>query len=191
MADICFRHLEGAHENYQKIAPHLWIQKVNDDDPEFGRFDYLSSLSKLGIHESEEYTHSLAAVVFCHVWVLSTANYYRLALKQGTLTKEKTGGQAGIKTVHTLEEIARQLNLSPNIIATAKELKQARNTILHLVTSKNDSFPINEIGFQKAYQFAQCAWEIYIALLEYYGHTVGEGSWIIQTGRFNLPSEFA
>lgn len=191
MADICFRHLAGAHQSYQETLPHLWIRKVKNNNPKFGRSEYLDSLSRLGIHESEEYTQSLASVIFCHVWVLSTANYYRLSVKQGKLTKEEIGGRAEIKTVHSLDEIARQLSLPEDVIATAKELRDARSTILHLVTSKKDSFPINEIGFRKTYQFAHCAWQIYIALLDYYGRPKDEDSWTIQTGRFNLPSEIA
>jgi hypothetical protein len=191
MADICFRHLAGAHDNYQKTLPHLWVRKVKNDDPKFGRPEYMASRSRLGVDESEEYTQSLAAVVFCHVWVISTANYYRLSVTQGKLTAEEMGGRDKITTVHSFDEIARKLDLPEGVIATAAEVRDARNTILHLVTSKSDSFPINEIGFSKAYEFVHCGWKIYIALLEYYGRVPDEGSWAIQTSRFNLPSGFS
>ena len=190
MADICFRHLAGAYENYRKTLPHLWMRKVKYDDPKFGKAEYMASHSSLGTAESEEYTQSLAAVTFCHVWILSTANYFRLSVIQGKLSAEEMGGRAKITTVHSLDEIARKLDLSEEDVATAAEMKNARNTILHLVTSKRDSFPINEIGFPKAYEFACCAWKMFIALLEYYGRVPDEGSWAIQTGRYNLPSEF-
>jgi len=190
MADICFRHLAGAYENYQKTLPHLWIRKVKNDDPKFGRPEYMASRSCLGGDESEEYTQSLAAIVFCHVWVISTANYYRLSVKQGKITAEEMGGRAEITAVHSLERIAGELSLPKGVIATAADVKNARDTILHLVTDDKKTFPINEIGFPKAYEFVHWGWKIYIALLEYYGRVPDEGSWAIQTSRYNLPNEF-
>ena len=187
MADICFRHLAGAHENYKNKLPHLWIKQIDNENSKFGRSEYMASLRKLGFHESEEYTQSLATIVFCHVWVLSTANYYRISVKEGSLKKDEMGGRLEIKNADSLGKTAENLGLPEEITSPAYQLSNARYTIMHLITDRKNSYPIDEIDFKVAYHYVCTAWKIYIALLEHYGRTPDENSWVIQTNRYGLP----
>ena len=185
--DICFRHLAGSYEHYQMQLPHRWIKGVKNDDPRFGRSEYMKSRSILGPAESEEYTHAIASTLFAHVWVLSAANYFRLAIKTKKRSEESIHDITPIKS-GSPREVAQKLGMSEDIYDLTTDLKCARDTIVHMIEDDGRMYPLDELGFEQAYRFVQCSWDIYIALLKYYGRTPDEGHWEIQTRNHGLPS---
>lgn len=189
--DLSFRHLLGAWENHQSQTQHDWIIGISNDDPTYGNDKYLKSSEALNFCRSEEYSQSIASTIFTHVWLLSAANYYRLAIKLKSKSDEDLHNKAPIERVHSPEVIAAELELCCRLKRLAHDLHNARNTIVHLVEDEKDRFPLDDLGFEQAYQFAEGAWEIYNALLEHYGRKPDDDNWRIQTGRYNLPNSLA
>jgi hypothetical protein len=178
MADICFRHLYEAYENSQKKQPHGWIKGISNEDLRFGRSDYLESLNKHSRFESEEFTHSLGASVFSHVWLLSAANYYKIG---------KINDVKPITGTQNPQSIAKSLNLPEFICTYAKELHDIRNAAMHFIETKPTHTIINSLNFEIAYKYVKTTWVIYCALLRYYKRPPDRGSWTLQTRRYSLP----
>ena len=185
--DICFRHLAGAWANYLEQIPHEWIDNVSNDHPDYGNAKYLQSLSQRGSHQSEEYSHSIAATLFSHVWLLSAANYFRLAIKLKNNADKDLHDTVAIEKVGSPFQIASELNLSDDLCKVANDLHTARNTIAHLIEDRKDAYPLADLGFEQAYRFTETTWEVYCALLLHYGRPPDDDHWNIQTDRYQLP----
>jgi len=178
MTDIAFRHLYGAYNNYLQKQDHLWVKEVSNDDSRFGKSEYMLSRNNLNILESEEYTQSIAATLFSHIWLLSAANYYRQHYKNNTT----------IKNTSSPQDIAVQLNLHKTVISYAEEMHYIRNTIAHLVESdKKKTSQITDLDFKAAYKYTKVTWVIFCAILRNYGLRPDLGSWGIQTSLYSLP----
>lgn len=188
MADISFRHLYGAWNNYSKKQEHKWIKSINNEDPKFGRSEYLTSHTQYNAFESEEYTQAMASTLFSHVWLLSVANYYRLSCKTKSSGNNYFICSNVIEKTNTPHQIASQLNLPNNVITCAENLHNMRNTIMHLVEGDKKTAPIGSLDFKAAYMFSKTTWVIFCALLRNYGIKPDRGSWRIQTNIYSLPS---
>ena len=191
MADMSFRHLSGAWQHYKNKAHHTWIKDINNDHPEFGRSEYLKSLHEFGLLESEEYTQSMGSVLFSHVWILSAANYFRLACKIKTKRSESWNTQRIITKTGSPQSVAEELELPAHVVEYGKELHGMRNTIMHLVEGDPKTSPIHTLDFKAAYIYAKATWIVYCALLRNYGIRPDRGSWRIQTSRYSLPNNLA
>ena len=189
--DLCFRHLSGAWNNYLKQIPHHWIDDVSNGDPGYGNAEYLKSLGDRSFLQSEEYSQAIASALLTHVWLLSAANYYRLAIKLKNPADDDLHDKTAIEKTDTPRLIAECLGLSCDLCRLAKELHDARNTIAHLIEDKKDAYPLGGLGFEQAYRFAEGAWEIYCALIEHYGRSPDDNHWKIQTDRYGLPNSLA
>ncbi|MBF0353201.1 MAG: hypothetical protein HQM11_19375 [SAR324 cluster bacterium] len=190
MADISFRHLSGAWENYKNKTNHIWIRDVKNDDPRYGNYEYLNSLTKLGIYESEEYTQAMAATLFTHVWILSAANYYRLSCKLKFPRNMPWLDKKVITNVGSPQQIAIELGLPAHVIEYQKNLHGMRNTLMHLVEGDPKTSAIHTLDFKSAYFYAKSTWVVFCALLRHYGMRPDRGSWRIQTKRYLLPENF-
>lgn len=186
--DLCFRHLSGAWDRYREQIPHHWIANVSNDDPDFGNAKHLESLAAQGSLQSEEYSQSIASSLFAHVWLLSAANYFRLAVKLKNRSDEDLHDKEPIERTNSPKLIAEDLGLSADLRGLAEDLHKARNTIVHLIEDKKDAYPLGDLGFEQAYRFAEGTWEIYCALIEHYGRRPDENHWKIQTDRYSLPN---
>jgi len=187
VADLAFRHLAGAGDRCLERRKHEWIKTVPNDDPRYGREEYLNALGKYQFNSSEEYTQALAAVLFTHIWLLSAANYYRLSIRHQKPNGAPWLGRTPIAGTDKPQRIAEELKLPKRIVACAEFLHYIRNTISHLVETDPKTVRIDELDFPLAYELVKCTWVIYCALLRHYGLRPDRGSWLIQTRRYNLP----
>ncbi len=186
--DLCFRHLSGAWSNYLHQIPHNWIDNVSNEDPGYGNAEYLKSLSDRGFLQSEEYSQSIASALFAHIWLLSAANYYRLAIKLKNRADKDLHDKQPIERTHSPTRIAEDLGLSDDLCELAEELHNARNTITHLIEDNRDAYPLSDLGFEQAYMFVEGSWKIYCALIDHYGRSPDHNHWKLQTDRYGLPN---
>jgi len=169
MADISYRHLSGAWENHKSKEKHTWIQGVSNDDPRYGKAEYMESLYYFGIYESEEYTQAMAATLFTHVWILSAANYYRLSCKLQFPKGKPWLGKRVITKVSSPQLIAMELGLPEHIVEYQKGLHGMRNTLMHLIEGDPKSSEIHTLDFKSSFLFAKSSWVVFCALLRHYG----------------------
>lgn len=187
VADLAFRHLAGAGDRFMERRKHEWIKTVPNDDPRYGRAEYLKALGENQFNSSEEYTQALAAVLFTHIWLLSAANYYRLSVKHQKPSGAPWLNCNPIAGTDKPQVIAKALKLPQRIVACAESLHYIRNTISHLVETDPKTERIDDLDFPFAYSLVKCTWVIYCALLRHYGLRPDRGSWAIQARRYNLP----
>jgi len=187
MADISFRHLTGAWENHNKKQQHKWVKNITNEDPAWGKGEYLTSRTHFNAYESEEYTQAMASTIFSHVWLLSVANYYRLSCNNSSTKGNYLKCESIINKTSTPQAIATELNLPKNIISYAEKLHNMRNTIMHLVEGDKKTAPITSLDFKSAYMFSKATWVIFCAILRNYGIRPDRGSWRIQTNLYSLP----
>lgn len=187
VADLCFRHLQGTFEHFTARQQHEWIRGVSNSDPEYGRKRYLDALTDREHHQSEEYSHAIASVLFAHIWLLSAANYYRLSCKHKTPYDAPWLSTKPIKGTSSPALIAKELRLHALVIQQAEILHDMRNTIAHLVEDDRKTALMKDLDFPTAFRLVEAVWTIYIALLRYYGVHADTGSWAIQTKRYGLP----
>ena len=138
------------------------------------------------IAESEEYTQSMAATLFAQVWILSAANYHRLDFEEKNKLGKNTSKIVPFKPKYP-KDIAEKFGMDSKLITAAEKLNLARNTIAHLA-EKKVSYPLGDLGFRQAYEFAHCTWEMFVELRKYYNQPVDEEHWTIQTEIHRLPS---
>jgi len=174
--DLTFRHLCGAHEKHEEKSNYEWIKDISQDDNRYGNSEYLRALGEFSVAESEEYTQSLATVVFAQAWLVSAANYYR---SKGNL-------KAG-RVFTGVPELASNLQVESELKKRAEELKELRNAILHL--SDNNKVGLSNLGFPEAYRMVKTSWDLYCKILERAKTPPDDGHWKIQTSRYGLPSE--
>ncbi|WP_185234342.1 hypothetical protein [Teredinibacter franksiae] len=164
-------------------APHAWHRGVGNDDNRFGRSEYMIARREFSFHESEEYTQSIASIIFSHVWILSAANYFRQKQKVKGGNKEYR-----VTATHSPDRLASQLKLPEVVIESARQLHNMRNSIMHLIESDPRSEDILEVGFEDAYTYAKTVWVINNALLRENGIRPDKGNWRIQVGFYSLPA---
>ena len=186
VSDLAFRHLAGAEQRFKERRKHEWINTVANDDPAFGREEYVKSASAYQQNLSEEYTQALAAILFSHIWLLSAANYYRLSVKHQQPKGAPWLTRQAIKGTDKPHVIARSLNLPQRVINGAESLHFIRNTFTHLAEDSPQTIRIDTLDFPQAHSLTKCTWVIYCALLRHYGLSPGVGSWVIQAQRYNL-----
>lgn len=191
VADLAFRHLAGAAERFSERRKHEWIKGVPNDDPRFGREQYLKASGEYQFNTSEEYSQALASMLFTHIWLLSAANYYRLSVKHNTPSGAPWLTRTPIEGTDKPQVIAKALNLPQRVITAAESLHYIRNTITHLVETSSQTIRIDELDFSYAYSLSKCTWVIYCALLRHYGRRPDWGSWGIQAARYGLPRRLA
>ncbi len=187
VADLCFRHLAGASARYNDRQNHAWILKITNDDPEYGRSRYLKSLAIYQFNQSEEYSQSIATVLFAHIWLLSAANYYRLSCKHKIPHDAPWLGCDPIEKTFSPQHIAQELKLPEFVVQQAEIIHRMRNTITHLVETDKKTEPIDKLDFPMAFRLVKTTWIIYLALLRHYGVKPDPGSWVIQTKKYELP----
>ncbi len=122
--------------------------------------------------------------MFSHVWVLSAANYYRLALKGGKIDP----GKVPVNNTQSPPGIAASLSLPRGVREEAERLHGLRNTLMHLVEDDKKTEPIDVVDFRAAHAMASCAWKIYCEVLLNYGVKPDADNWKIQTSRYSLPA---
>ncbi len=183
-ADLAFRHLQGAWEHRREAAVHSQLARIENSDSKFGQAEHLRSLTAYNFHQSEEYSHSCASIVFSHVWVLSAANYYRLALKGGKIDP----GKVPVNNTQSPPGIAASLSLPRGVREEAERLHGLRNTLMHLVEDDKKTEPIDVVDFRAAHAMASCAWKIYCGVLLNYGVKPDPDGWKIQTSQYSLPA---
>lgn len=175
LCEISFRHLQSAYVSRQNQSEHEWVVGISNDDPLFGRSDYLHSITQLGVAKSSEYTHSLAAIVFSPAWMLSAANYY--CQTNETVIGSKFEG---------LNALAKSLGLSKTEKKKISALRTRRNEILHLY-QQTDGDELANLDFYEAYSYVKSVWFMYESLLRKFGIQPDQGAWKIQTNKYSLP----
>ncbi len=183
-ADLAFRHLQGAWEHHQGVAMHSRLARIENSDPRYGRAEHLESGTAYNYHQSEEYSHSCASILFSHVWVLSAANYYRLALKRGKIEP----GTVEVNQTQTPKAVAESLDLADDVLEEADRLHDYRNTLMHLVEDDKKTADIGVLDFRAAHAMASCAWKIFCGVLLNYDVPPDADNWKIQTSQYSLPA---
>ena len=191
MADMSFRHLSGAWQNYKNKSEHSWIKGIDNDSPQYGRSEHVKSMHEFALFESEEYTQAIGSVLFSHVWILSAANYFRLSYKLKIKHIENLNVRKVITRTGSPKLLAVDLGLPTRVIELGEELHGLRNTIMHLVEGDPKTSPIHKLDFNAAYIYSKVTWIIYCALLRNYGIRPDHGSWKIQTSNYSLPNKIA
>ncbi|MGO9084579.1 MAG: hypothetical protein ACLQBK_05070 [Candidatus Sulfotelmatobacter sp.] len=189
VADLCFRHLRGTFERFTARREHEWVRGVSNSDPEYGTERYSLALAYLQVHQSEEYSHAIASVLFAHIWLLSAANYYRLSCKLKTPSDVPWLSIEPIKETYSPASIAKELKLDATVIQQAETLHDMRNTIAHLNETHPTTAPMKDLDFPMAFRLVEAVWMIFIALLQHYGVQADTDSWAIQTSRYGLPTK--
>jgi len=182
-ADLCFRHLKGAYDQHNEVKQHMWIKSIDNDNPRYGREEYLRAMTSLNFAESEEFTQSLAALAFNHVWLLSSANFYR----QEHIRQKPINQNVVLPARHCKNPIEIAKVVCPELTDDMKDLHDMRNTIMHFVDSDKKTRPLTEVNFDYAYNITKSVWTVYCALLCLYGLQPDSDSWKIQTQRYELP----
>lgn len=189
VADLCFRHLQGTFERFTAGQQHEWIRGVSNSDPEYGTARYALASAYLQVHESEEYSHAIASVLFAHIWLLSAANYYRLSCKHKTPPDAPWLSIKPIEGTSSPALIAKELKLHALVIQQAETRHDMRNTIAHLNETDPKTALMKDLDFPTAFRLVEAVWTIYIALLGHYGVQADTDNWAIETSRYGLPSK--
>jgi hypothetical protein len=184
VCDLAFRHLGAAYENSRNAEPHRWIREINNDDPRYGRLEYLVALRNLLAAESEEYSHVLAALIFAHTWVLSAANFYRLS---GQALRRRKQFRVKIHRTDNPEAIASALRVAARVVSQMTRLHRLRNTIMHLVEGTKHTERIDKLRYSDAYTMLKSAWIVYCAVMRNCSEMPVLGAWRYQTKRYRLP----
>lgn len=184
-ADLAFRHLQGAWDHHQGAARHSRLARIDNSDPRFGRSEHVNASTEYGGHQSEEYTHSCASIIFSLVWVVSAANYYIRAAKGRPIEPGKRELETGRGKAAT---VAQSLGLSGDVLEGARRLDWYRSKLLHLCEDDEKKTAIGTLDFRAAYEMAFCAWEIFCGVLLNYDVQPDADSWKIQTSRYSLPA---
>lgn len=187
ICELSFQHLQASFESAEAGKPHAWVKNVKNDDPRFGRIEYLQSFGMYQKNVSNEYSHAIATLLFTHIWLLSAANYYRLSVKHRQPRDALWLSCTPITETDSPHGLARALKLPARVVDCAETLHRIRNTVCHLVETDKKTERIDEIEFAQAYMHAKNAWTIYNALLRHHKQRPDLGSWSIQTSRYGLP----
>ena len=186
VADICFRHLKGAYDNYKHASSYEWHRKIENNDPQWGKSQWMHARKKYGIFESEEYTQAMAAVLFAHIWLLSAANYYRQSVK--IIDKSNViNSKIDPISCSTPLKISEQLNMPPLLNSYLEKLHGLKNTITHLVENDPKTENIGDLSFPQAFKLIKATWIVYIELLKHYGKNPDVNSWLIMIKKYDLP----
>ena len=177
--DICFRHLEGAYSWNKKKEDNSWWLNITNDDPCWGGSEFMVARRNYLRAQSEEYTQSIAATIFAHVWILSAANEYHSKYQDDPI----------LKRTDCPIIISESLNLPKRIVELATTLKNTRNALMHLVANskKHQEQRVQDLDFKQAYYFVKGTWVIFNSLIRQYGHRPDRNNWIMQSSKYYLP----